>query len=325
MKLVGVSMVRNESDIVEAFVRHNLTILDGLVVVDHGSADSTVAILSALCAERLPLVVLRNEAVGYLQPAVMTQVVRQAFATARADFVFPLDADEFLRVPSRGALERALAALPPRTHGWLRWPTYVPDLHRPHKGILETLASARRAANDANVLTKVVVARSFLEATGDVLSGGNHWVTAHPDSPNRGMREHAPIPEGVAAIAHVPIRSAEQFVSKVAIKKLGRVAANLDWKPDAASQTAYERLRAGDIVDADALTLAALNWSVARGEWRGVDATPMVDDPFLAPIALRYTPAAASDALPLVLSAVERLVRRAVAAGSAPAAKGAGP
>lgn len=323
MKLVGVTMVRNEADIVEVFVRHNLTILDGLVVVDHGSADATLRILDALCRERLPLVVLRNESVGYLQPAIMTQVTRQAFASTGADFVFPLDADEFLHVPDRGALERALRALPPGTHGWLRWPTYVPDLRHPAGSALAAIAGARRARNEASVLTKVVVARSFLDAPQDVLSGGNHWVTAHPDALDRGTRPHAPIPERIAALAHVPIRSSEQFVAKVAIKKLGRVAARIDWKPDAASQAAYERLRAGETIDADALTEAALNWSVARGQWRDAGATALVDDPFLAPIALRHTPPAAAEAFPLVLAAIERLVRRLATAVSPPGRPGA--
>ena len=41
MILWGVAMIRNEADIVETFVRHNLSILDGLLVIDHGSADTT--------------------------------------------------------------------------------------------------------------------------------------------------------------------------------------------------------------------------------------------------------------------------------------------
>ena len=117
MRLWGVSMVRNEEDIVEAFVRHNLSVLDGLIVVDHGSADRTLAILNALCAERLRLVVLRSEAVGYLQAEITTTAARDAFSRGGADAVFPLDADEFLRVPSRAALERALEAIPPGRHG----------------------------------------------------------------------------------------------------------------------------------------------------------------------------------------------------------------
>ena len=34
MRLFGVTMVRNEADVIEAYVRHNLTVLDGLVVID---------------------------------------------------------------------------------------------------------------------------------------------------------------------------------------------------------------------------------------------------------------------------------------------------
>ena len=41
-------MVRNEADIVEAFVRHNLTVLDGMAIVDHGSIDATLSILTSL-------------------------------------------------------------------------------------------------------------------------------------------------------------------------------------------------------------------------------------------------------------------------------------
>lgn len=66
MKIWGRGL-RTEEDIVEAFVRHNLTILDGMLVVDHNSTDRTPAILTALCAERLPLVVKRHGAPGYLQ------------------------------------------------------------------------------------------------------------------------------------------------------------------------------------------------------------------------------------------------------------------
>ncbi|WP_233127121.1 glycosyltransferase family 2 protein, partial [Rodentibacter sp. Ppn85] len=34
-------MIRNESDIIEAFIRHNLTLLDELHIIDHGSTDNT--------------------------------------------------------------------------------------------------------------------------------------------------------------------------------------------------------------------------------------------------------------------------------------------
>jgi hypothetical protein len=301
-----------------------MTILDGLLVIDHGSADATLDILNALCRERMRLVVMRNEAVGYLQQAVMTQAVRHAFASSRADFVFPLDADEFLKVTSRAELERALAALPPATHGLLRWPTYVPDLRRPAPDILASLRGAKRAAGEVNGMTKAIVARSFAGAADEVLSSGNHWIQGHPDAKQRGMRRHGLVTDRVAALAHVPIRSAAQLVAKVAIKKLGRVAASADWKPDAASQTAYQTVRSGRALDARSLLEHAVNWSVPRDAWVDADSVSLVDDPFLAPIELRYTPPSAADPLPLVLAATERIVRRlASAREGAPRPEGA--
>jgi hypothetical protein len=48
MKIVGISMIRNDADIVEPFVRHTLRVLDHLFVIVHCPQDGTGAILSAL-------------------------------------------------------------------------------------------------------------------------------------------------------------------------------------------------------------------------------------------------------------------------------------
>jgi predicted transcriptional regulator YdeE len=50
MRLVAITSVKNESDIVEAFVRHTLAASDYLVVLDNGSTDGTLDILRALDA-----------------------------------------------------------------------------------------------------------------------------------------------------------------------------------------------------------------------------------------------------------------------------------
>src|ERR1700682_4151340 len=89
VNLHGATMVRNEADIVETFVRHNLTKLDGLLVVDHGSIDGTSQILEALVREGLPLWVERDERPALLQSEIMTRCVRNAFERG-ADFVFAL-------------------------------------------------------------------------------------------------------------------------------------------------------------------------------------------------------------------------------------------
>jgi glycosyltransferase involved in cell wall biosynthesis len=105
MKLWGVAMARNEADVIEAFIRHNLTVLDGLAIVDHGSTDATPAILAALSAEGLPLQIEVNTGLEFKQSEIVTQLARRILATTDADFIFLLDADEFLKVPSRPRLE----------------------------------------------------------------------------------------------------------------------------------------------------------------------------------------------------------------------------
>ena len=101
MRLLGAAHVRNEADIVEAFVRHNLVLLDGIAIVDHASVDATPDILRALKDEGPPIFLARDESPTYDQQAMQNRLVRHLFSTPEAAWVFPIDADEFLRAPSR--------------------------------------------------------------------------------------------------------------------------------------------------------------------------------------------------------------------------------
>ena len=42
MRLAGITIARNECDIVEAFVRHNEAVLDRLYILDNDSSDGTL-------------------------------------------------------------------------------------------------------------------------------------------------------------------------------------------------------------------------------------------------------------------------------------------
>ncbi|MEO8486684.1 MAG: glycosyltransferase family 2 protein [Betaproteobacteria bacterium] len=308
----SVSMVRNEADIIEAFVRHNLTVLDGMAIIDHGSIDATLSILTELARERLPVVLIKSATPGYLQEQITTSAARDVFRRTGADFVLPLDADEFLKVRSRDEFHRALQAIPPGMNGLLHWLTYVPDFAAARHGMLALIASTRRMARERQIFHKALISRTLLERPEAMLSNGNHFVARKPYGASQDAEPHARIRDEFAALAHVPIRSAAQFVTKVAVKKLGRIAAQFDWTPDAASQAAYEAVLANRPLDEAMLLEHAINWSVPKPQWVTRADVELVDDPFLAPITLRYTPPAAADPMPLVLSAVERLVQRVV-------------
>jgi hypothetical protein len=147
-----------------------------------------------------------------------------------------------------------------------------------------------------------------------MLANGNHFVAREHHGSSEDAPRHARVRAGHAAIAHVPVRSADQFCTKVVTKKLGRIAARADWKPDAASQAAYDSIVAGRPLDAATLTEYAVNWSVRRTLWEPASKAALVEDPFLASIELRFTPGTAAAPLPIALAAVERMVRRLVAA-----------
>jgi hypothetical protein len=76
MRLGAAAIVRNEADIIEAFVRHNLTLVDRLAIIDHGSFDGTESVLAALVKDGLPLTVFRDDTVAFLQSEKLTPLVR---------------------------------------------------------------------------------------------------------------------------------------------------------------------------------------------------------------------------------------------------------
>lgn len=319
MKIIGVSMLRNEEDIVEAFVRHNLSLLDGMIVVDHGSSDRTLAILAALCDERLRLVLLRSDAIGYLQTEITTTAVREAFERGGADAVIPLDADEFPRVPSRTALEREIVAIPAGHHGRIEWPTYIPSLDLADGDIVSSIRSSRRALPPPDfppqISFKIVLTRSFAVNPDAMVAMGNHDVILGRHHESAPRMPHVELSPEVIAVCHVPIRSTAQFVVKIAVKRLARIAANRDYGPGAPAVQAFRALCAG----------APLTRDVMFAKHAGGPDHDASEPAFVDRMTLRYTPSPIVDPLLPVITAAERLSRRLAQARAATATQGSSP
>src|SRR3954452_21266957 len=109
MKFIAISRVKNEVDIIEAFVRYHARYFDKLIILDDGSTDGTVDVLKSLRAAGLPLVLLQEAAVGYVQSDYMTKLLHMAVSQLGADWVAPLDADEFLELKGGMTLVEILA------------------------------------------------------------------------------------------------------------------------------------------------------------------------------------------------------------------------
>jgi glycosyltransferase involved in cell wall biosynthesis len=98
----GVLLIRDAVDLVEVNLRHHLALgLERIEVVDNGSTDGTWELVGRL-ARRLPVDRTRDEG-PYLQEQLVNAAVQRAGA-AGADWVLPMDADEFF-VCERGLHE----------------------------------------------------------------------------------------------------------------------------------------------------------------------------------------------------------------------------
>ena len=308
MKLWGVAMARNEADVIEAFIRHNLTVLDGIAIVDHLSQDGTYEILQAMVEEGLPVFLAREGALEFDQFAICNRLARHVFATSDVDWVFPLDADEFVKTPSRAALEAALLADLGAPGATLDWLTYVPTVFA--NDALATLRAMRRLPVERHGLAKVAVSRQFVRADGLAIANGQHHLL-RGDAKHHTRVAVPPISPDIAAIAHVPVRSARQFTTKIALGWLASLKTLGDAKAVAFHwREAFEYLRSGRPLSALQLKAFAVNYSIPMDRWLPVDTVELVDDPFLADIGVRHAHRGIDDPLALVLAYAERLIVR---------------
>lgn len=286
MRLIGVAMVRNEADIIEAFVRHNLALLDQLVVVDHGSTDRTRDILAQLQAEGLALRLAEVHGAANQQARVLTAAIRDTVRAGGADYVLPLDADEFLRA-DRAGLREALGQVPRDGVASIRWLTYVSD---PEVADPNPLARARwRVPLDADRVVKV--------ALGAELAGGDDWMLA-PGS-HLALRRAGAAWTAIEAqplesvrLAHLPFRSIAQLVVKVVQGWLGT---RLQEGPGARTglinahwRRMFEHYVAGHAFDSADLRRLTLTTYVRSPDGDEFDPRGLVEDP-LPTQALRHT------------------------------------
>ena len=100
-------MIRNENDVILPFLRQCAALFDKLLVADVQSTDGTATVMRRFADPRLEIQVYEVDRQEKYQSALMNCLSREAFAQG-ADWVFFLDADEFIDVQNRAELERYL-------------------------------------------------------------------------------------------------------------------------------------------------------------------------------------------------------------------------
>lgn len=209
MRSVCFSMVKNEEDIIESFVRHTLSQVDHLYIADNLSTDGTRDILDALVAEGLPLTLSTDPSQAMEQNVKMTSMYRRCSETKDFDFAFFLDADEFLQ------LDKGLMAAVPRKTGQGR-AFYVPRLNyvytgEPKPGDALSIFDTMTTLDTLKMSPKSMIFHDREGCRRYHIGNGNHHVR---DWAHGGQTVSEEQPQPFAALAHFPIRSIEQYLSK---------------------------------------------------------------------------------------------------------------
>lgn len=243
---ISISMVQNEGDIIEYFIRANLRLVDCMVVVCNPSGDATRRVLSKLVSEGAPVIVWDMPRNRYEQPTVLTycyEAVKEVFCP---EFVFFLDADEILCERHAGELERGLKSMDPAQIALLPWKTHVPGDTPAYRFAPEEFS--RRLAVEPTQYYKIVIPRRAAGAVDLRIEAGAHAVRVPQSAPVGATVLEA------AWIAHVPVRSEPQLRAKVLGGVLAKVIARGEgWYRTRESyqwKKLFGKLLAGERVDA---------------------------------------------------------------------------
>lgn len=229
MRIVMTLRVRDEADVLEQMLRfHRAQGVDRFVVADDRSTDGSVEILRRWSEAGL-VELLNGDSVASWRPhrEWLTGLARHAAERHAADWVVNTDADEFWW-PLHGTLAQTLAAIPGR-HWVLSAPRteFVPRpgdepfaermLHR--ERVSSTMPKLAHRAHPRAEATPHAVR---IPGAGFPRHRGRAWLRPPGEGQQVGDVP-APAPIWPVRVLHYPLRSVEQFESRVRrARELGR-------------------------------------------------------------------------------------------------------
>ncbi len=328
MRLVAVSMVKNEADIIEQFVRHTLRFVDALFILENQSVDGTREILCDLQREGLPIVIFDDPVFRWLQSQKVTALARNVCEYTAPDFLFVLDADEFISAPSREALERDLRALPPGAHGLMPWQTYLYADESIDPDPIRRMTRRRRVERPAYY--KAVIAAGAVNPQDLIVPAGNHDVRQIDRGDGSGQTVvSAPCYVLASAqLAHYPIRSEAQTVARALCGWLAYLAKD----PDSAAndngfqkRELYNRLVSNPHLSAEELAAESLNYAQQDVSRTVIDDETSVEEPLPVTYCRRHADHATREPLVTVARTMEAAFRPAFNVPFAKASPSASP
>ena len=196
----AIMMSGNSADIIESSIRHNLTKLDAITVIDNNSTDGSIEILEKLSIEykgRLEVVYTKySNTKDYL---ITTNLFKEKIKTAELapDFLFCLDADEFIHAKNFDEL----FSIPDNHVGLIKWKCYIPN-KLDHKNYPLEMTDQR--SKEPEYAYKVIIPKNV----NGILMLGSHCIHYND-------KRIPSIEISNMYLAHYPVRNIKQINRKI--------------------------------------------------------------------------------------------------------------
>lgn len=208
MRLVAISVIKDESDIIELFLRINSRVVDKFYILDNGSCDTTLGIVNMLQEEGIDISIFSQPSLDYQQGDMILKLLKTAAAKEQFDWAFILDADEFINI-SREEIEKQLVKIPRTAVASLKWSTWIPNGDDYEKHLNPLWSCFRRLKKELRDFEKIIIPYQLVNTIR--IGSGNHEAFY-----DNGMK----IPNALLScgtLDHVPVRSSRQLMSKIMI------------------------------------------------------------------------------------------------------------
>lgn len=209
-KIVSFTMVNNESEIIESFIRYNSYFFDEMVVIDNGCTDSTIRILRNLMHEGYHIRLFDESLQGYDQFRLDNKYLKKIADECNPDIIVPLDADEFLTGdsdPRQLLCQFSLDAI-----YYVHWKWYVlttrDQTDEPFipRRLTYRLKNSPINYSDSTPVTKAIIPVKYFMENKLTLSMGHHTVFGASTINIRVIND--------LYLAHYRVISEEQLVAK---------------------------------------------------------------------------------------------------------------
>lgn len=219
MSAVSITLVKDEEQIIESFVRYNSFFVDRMIIIDNGCKDDTIKILKQLKKDGFNIEVYSEVSVGYMQAYLENKYMHIALDTGNEDWIVPLDSDEFLD------MDKNRFDSMDKTKGYyVYWENYVVDENTQYnevcvpRRLISKLVPTESEDPDLKI-TKVILSRRYIVDNCVYLSAGHHGIID-------GGIDKLDYLEDVR-IAHFPIVDEDQVVAKIYGKYIGYIGNEL--------------------------------------------------------------------------------------------------